>query len=185
MSQWEEAQGAVVPLGDTLEAELVVRAVLGGTSREQGLERGELSFAGVEAGHQALADEAGYEDFQLELRRVGGCARAGIALDGSERFQSAQALARGSFADAESRSDVIHRQWLWRGEKKAVNLAMGAGVAEEIGQFGKNLDERVFELLLGSWIGDSRFLESRCGDTHRPETFHELLKSSIQNEFYF
>ena len=30
LGQWEESQGAFVPLGDALEAELVVSAVLGG-----------------------------------------------------------------------------------------------------------------------------------------------------------
>lgn len=30
LGEWEETEGAVVPLGDALEAELVVGAVLGG-----------------------------------------------------------------------------------------------------------------------------------------------------------
>lgn len=116
-----------------------------------------MGFAGVEAREQALADEAGNEDFQLELCGVGGCACAGVALDGSQRLQGAQALACGAFADVESRGDVVHRQRFGRGEEYAVDLAMGAGVAEEICQLGKDLDERVFEVLAGSRIGGLRF----------------------------
>ena len=33
LGEWEEAEGAVVPLGDALEAELVVGAVFGGQVR--------------------------------------------------------------------------------------------------------------------------------------------------------
>jgi len=146
-----------VPLGDALEAELVVGAVLRGQAGQEGLERGELGFAGVDAGEQALADEAGNEKFQLELGGVGGGACAGVALDGSQRLQCAEALARGALADAESCGDVIHRQRFGRGEEYAVDLAVGAGVAEEIGQLGKDLDERVFKVLAGRRIGGLRF----------------------------
>jgi hypothetical protein len=38
---------------------------------------------------------------------------------------------------------------------------VGAGVAEEIGQLGKDLDERVFEVLAGSRIGGLRFRKRR------------------------
>jgi hypothetical protein len=185
LSEREEAQSSVVPLGDALEAELVVRAVLDGQAGKKGLERGELGFAEVEAGQQALADEAGNEDFQLELGCVGGGACAGVALDGSQRLQCAKALARGSFADAKARGDVIHRQRLGRGKEYAVDLTVGAGIAEEIGQLGKDLDERVFEVLAGSCLGGLRFMNRRCGEVHRGIAFHEQPKSSIQNEFYF
>lgn len=157
MGEREEAEGAVVPLGDALEAELVVGAVLLGQAGQEGLERGELGFAGVDAGEQALADKAGNEEFQFEFCGVGGCARAGVALDGSQRLQCAEALACGAFADVESRGDVIHRQRFGRGEEYAVDLAVGAGVAEEIGQLGKDLDERVFKVLAGCRIGGLRF----------------------------
>ena len=161
LGQWEETEGAVVPLGDALEAELVVGAVLGGQAGQEGLERGELGFAGVDAGEQALADEAGNEEFQLELCGVGGGACAGVALDGSERLQCTEALACGALADAESCGDVIHRQRLGRGEEYAINLAVGAGVAEKIGQLGKDLDERVFKVFAGSRIGGLRFRKRR------------------------
>ena len=120
-----------------------------------------MGFAGVDAGEQALADKAGDEDFQLELGGVGGCACAGVALDGSQRLQGAEALARGALADAESRGDVIHRQRFGRGEEYAVDLAVGAWVAEEIGQLGKDLDERVFKVLAGCRIGGLRFSKRR------------------------
>lgn len=157
LGEREEAEGAVVPLGDALEAELVVGAVLLGQAGQEGLERGELGFARVDAGEQALADEAGNEEFQLELCGIGGGARAGVALDGSQRLQCAEALARGAFADAELRGDVIHRQRLGRGEEYAVDLTVGTGIAEEIGQLGKDLNERVFKVLAGRRIGGLRF----------------------------
>lgn len=157
LSKREEAQGTVVPLGDALEAELVVGAVLGGQTGKEGLETGELGFAGVEAWQQALTDKAGNEEFQLKFREIVGGARAGVALDGAERLQGAEALACGAFADTESRGDVIHRQRLGRGEENAVDLAVGAGVAEEIGQLGEDLHERVFKVLAGSRIGGLRF----------------------------
>lgn len=130
LGEWEKAEGALVPLGDAFEAELVVGAVLGGQVGQEGLERGELGFAGVDAREQALADKAGYEELQLELRGVGGGACAGVAFDGSQRLQGSQALACGAFADAESRGDVIHRQRFGRGEEYAVDLTMRTGVTE-------------------------------------------------------
>ena len=169
-------EGAAVPLGDSLEAEAVVGAVGGGEFREEGLDFGEEVLAGGEAGDEALADESGDENLEFEAGGVGGGAAVWFPLDGAEGFEGAEALACGAFADAEAGGDVVHGEGFGRGEEDAVDLAVGAGVAKEVGEFGEDFDEGFLKagggggavgFARGAWGGGGRHRVGSFGEVRR------------------
>ena len=138
-----------MPFGDAVEAEAVVGLVVGGESLEERGEFGEKGLAGFEAGEEALADEAGDQELEFEFGGIGGGALGVVACDGAEVFECAEALAGGAFADAESVGDGDHGERFGGGEEEAVDLAVGAGVAEEVGEFGEDIDEDLLEAFDG------------------------------------
>ena len=89
-------------------------------------------------------------------------------------------MAGGAFADAESVGDGDHGERLGGGEEEAVNLAVGAGIAEEVGEFGEDIDEDFFEAGLGVCRG-----ADGGGLGHGELLWHGGEASSIQNESFF
>jgi len=141
----EELEGAAVPFGDAVEAKAVVGLAGAGKIFEERGEFGKQGLAGIKAGEEALADEAGDQELEFESGGVGGGAMGVVAFDGAEGFEGSEALAGGAFADAEAVGDGVHREGLGACEQEAVNLTVGAGVSEEVGEFGEDIDEDLFD----------------------------------------
>jgi hypothetical protein len=106
----------------------------------------DAGFGGFESGDDAFFEEAGDEEFHLELGGVEGLAGAVVALfdHSAEGFELAEALASGALADVETLGDLFHRHWRFAGEKEAVDLSVGFGVAEEFGEVCEDVDEAGF-----------------------------------------
>lgn len=156
----EEGAGFVVPLDDAFQAPGGFLGLVLGHLLEQGFEAHEALAGGVQAGHDALADEAGDEGLEHVLGAVGAggaFAVLSVAFDGTEVFEGAQALADRAHAEAEAGGDGIHGEGFCRGEEESVDGADGAGVAEEVGQVGEDFSQAVAELL-GGGRGSSRRL---------------------------
>ncbi len=149
LSEGEELAGAAVPFGDAVEAEAVVGLAGAREIFEQRGEFGEEGLAGVEPGEEALADEAGDQELEFEAGGVGGGAMGVVALNGAEGFEGAEALAGGAFADAEAVGDSVHGEGIGAGEEEAVDLAVGARVSKEVGEFGEDIDEDLLEAFDG------------------------------------
>jgi hypothetical protein len=156
----EEGAGFVVPLDDAFQTPSGFLGLVLGHLLEQGFEAHQALVGGLQAGHEALADKAGDEGLEHVFGPVGAggaIAVLPVALDGTEVFEGAQALADRAHAEAEAGGDEVHGEGLCRGEEESVDGADGAGVAEEVGQVGEDLSQAVAKLL-GGGRGSSRRL---------------------------
>ena len=117
----------------------------------------DAGLGGFEAGDDALFKEAGYEELHFKLRRVEGLAGSVVAFfdHGAEGFELAESLTGGALADVETLGDLFHRYGLFAGEKEAVDLPVGFGVAEEFGEVGEYFDKTGFVISWehGGWSG--------------------------------
>ena len=152
----EEGAGFVVPLDDAFQTPGGFLGLVLGHLVEQGFEVHEALVGGVQAGLEALADKAGDEGLEHVLGIIitgGAFAVLPVAFDGTEFFEGAQALADGAHAEAEAGGNEVHGEGFCRGEEESVDGADGSGVAEEVGQVGKDLSQAVTELHLGGLGG--------------------------------
>jgi len=167
----QNGAGAAMPVGDAVEAEAGGgqrrghRAKGGGGSGEGLAEGFDAGLGGFEAGDDAFFEEAGDEEFHLELGGVEGLAGAVVALfdHSAEGFELAEALAGGALADVETLGDLFHGHGHFAGEKEAVDLSVGFGVAEEFGEVGEDVDEAGF-VISSEHGARSRERDVRLGD---------------------
>ena len=148
----EEGAGFVVPLDDAFQTPSGFLGLVRGHLLEQSFEVHEALVGGVQAGLEALADKAGDEGLEHVLGTIvtgGAFAVLPVALDGTEFFEGAQALADRAHAEAEAGGDGIHGEGLSGGEEESVDGTNGSGVAEEVGQVGEDLRQAVGKLHLG------------------------------------
>lgn len=147
-----------MPFGDTVEAEAVVGLAGTGEGVKKRRKFGEEALASIEAREEPLANKAGDQELEFEFRAVGGGAGSSIAVHGPEGFESAQSLTGGTFTNLEALGNGIHGKRLWRSEEEAVDLAMGARISKQVGEFRKNLGQSILKVDLCSGIGGKGFL---------------------------
>jgi hypothetical protein len=113
---------------------------------ESGAEGFDAGLGGFEAGDNTFFEEAGDEEFHLELGGVEGLAGAVVALfdHGTESFELAESLTDGALADVQALCDVFHGHGRFAGEKETVDLSVGFRVTEEFGEVGEDVDEAGF-----------------------------------------
>jgi hypothetical protein len=157
----QKGAGTAVPFGHAVEAEAGGREI-GGRRSETGDRRPEGGTEGFDAGlggfeprNDAFFEEAGDEEFHLELGGVEGLAGAVVAFfdHGAESFELAQALANGALAHVEAAGDFFHAERLLVGEEETVDLSVGLGVPEQFGEVGEDLDKAGFVISReeGAW----------------------------------
>jgi hypothetical protein len=105
----------------------------------------EGGLAVLEPGDKALAYEPIDEGFKFQACGVEGKASSGFPVDGSEAFQRTQAETHRTQTDSDTVGDFIHGEGLRGAEEDPVDLTMGAGIPEEVGQLGKDLNEPTFK----------------------------------------
>jgi len=144
-----------VPLGDPFQPEF---RFFGFRVRHLVDERGqffERAVAFFQSRHKALADESGNEGLEFQPGGIDAEFAVNLALHRTQFFQGSQPNAHGSHADSDPVGDFFHDERNGRTEEEAVDLPVGAGIAKEIRQLGKDRDQALLKALpiKGSALG--------------------------------